>query len=65
MSVSAVFAIGTGEPAGTTVVVSSDVGCKIGPPREGSGTEGTEEWVRVFTMSEEVDLEHGMENGRE
>ena len=63
--VGAVFAIGTGEPTGTTVVVSTDVGRKVGTSGEGPGTEGTEEWARIFAMSGEVDLERGTENGCE
>ena len=62
-SVSAVFAVRTGEPAGTTIVVGADVSGKIGAPRECSGAEGTKEWARVFAMSREMNLECGTEDG--
>jgi len=29
------------------------------------GAEGTEEWTRIFTMSEEMDVERGTEDGCE
>jgi len=61
-SIGAVFAIRTWESTGTTVVMSADVGGEVGTPRESLGTEGTEEQARVFTMSEKVDLERGMED---
>jgi len=64
-SVGTVFAIGTWELMGTTVVMGADVGGEVGTPRESSGTEGTKEWVWVLTMSEEVDLECSMEDGSE
>jgi len=59
------FAVGTGESAGMTVVVSTDVGGKVGAPRESTWAEGAEEWAWVLTMSEEMDLERGTEDGCE
>ena len=64
-SVSVMFAVRTGETSRATIVMGSDMGSKVGAPREGTGAEGTEEWTWVFTVSEEVDLEHGTENGSE
>jgi len=63
--VGAMFAVGTGESSRTTIVVGLDMGGKVGAPRERMGAEGTEERVRVLTMSEEMDLEHGLEDGCE
>jgi|SRR6266850_764223 len=64
-SVGTMFAVRTGEPAGTTVVVSTDMGSKVGPSRKGAGAEGTEERAWILAMSENVDLEHGSEDRSE
>jgi len=59
------FAIGAGELSRATIVMGTDVGGKVGSPREGTGAKGTEEGTRVLTMSEEVDLERGVEDRSE
>jgi len=60
-----VFTVGTWESTRTAVVMGADVGGEVGTSRESLRTKGTEEWVWVLTMSEEVDLERGTEDGSE
>jgi len=59
------FAIRAWESTGTTVVMGADVSGEVGTPREGTGAEGTEEGLRVLTMSEEMDLKRGVEDRHE
>jgi|SRR6266850_3631611 len=63
--VGAMFAIGAGEPAGMAIVVSADVGHKIGTSGERTGAQGTEKGSWMLAVGKEMGLHHSAENGLE